>query len=84
MHSESDIFIYSTSCVLVEIILGTVKVVFFFSFVHETCICSLIKHGELLDLLPLFLSNRPYLILKAYKAHLTNVININFLNSHFN
>lgn len=29
MHSESDIFIYSTSCVLVEIILGTVKVVFF-------------------------------------------------------
>lgn len=32
MHSESDIFIYSTSCVLVEIILGTVQVVFFCSW----------------------------------------------------
>lgn len=57
MHSESDIFIYSTSCVLVEIIFGTVKVVLFFLFCFfalETCICSLIKHGELLHLFPFF------------------------------
>lgn len=57
MHSESDIFIYSTSCVLVEIILGTVKKLFLFFSVLETCICSLIKHGELLDRFPLFLSH---------------------------
>lgn len=42
MHSESDIFIYSS--VYLKIILGTVSRV----FLLETCIFSLIKHDELL------------------------------------
>lgn len=63
MHSESDIFIYSTSCVLVEITLGTVKAFFFLFFVLETCICSLIKHGEMASC-SLFLSNRVSMVVR--------------------